>query len=139
MYQTAVDAEHSLVVATNTINRNDKMHCTTLAKRQKENIKAEALTVIADKGYHTGKELQSCQTAAIETVVARQEIVNSNDKGTQPEYLIHHLHTTKKQIPHLSARNKPCKQQAKWHTKKRSEDISYQFKNTEQPLVTLVL
>ena len=42
----AVDAEHSLVVATNTINRNDKMHWYDISKEAKENIKAEGL-----KGY----------------------------------------------------------------------------------------
>ena len=57
--QAAVDAEHSLVVATNTINGNDKNALYDISKEAKENIKAEALTVIADKGYHTGKELQA--------------------------------------------------------------------------------
>ncbi|MCC7514367.1 MAG: hypothetical protein IT212_06725, partial [Bacteroidia bacterium] len=45
--------------ATNTINRNDKNALYDISKEAKENIKAEALTVIADKGYHTGKELQA--------------------------------------------------------------------------------
>ena len=126
--QAAVDAEHSLVVATNTINRNDKNALYDISKEAKENIKAEALTVIADKGYHTGKELQSCQTAAIETVVARQEIVNSNDKGTQPEYLIHHFTYNKEADTYTCPQGQTLQTTGKWHTKKRSEDISYQFK-----------
>ena len=60
-----------------------------ISKEAKDNIEAKQLTVLADKGYHTGKELQACQEAAIDTIVARQELVNSNTKGTQPDYMVH--------------------------------------------------
>src|SRR5690606_17542630 len=76
------DQEHKLVVATHTINRNDKNALYAISKEAKDNIEAKELTVLADKGYHTGKELQACQEAAIDTIVARQELVNSNTKGT---------------------------------------------------------
>src|SRR5690606_39371523 len=69
--QAAVDQEHKLVVATHTINRNDKNALYAISKEAKDNIEAKQLTVLADKGYHTGKELQACQEAAIDTIVAR--------------------------------------------------------------------
>ena len=40
------------------------------------------------KGYHNGKQLQNCQKLGIETIVAVPEIVNSNEGGTQPAYLV---------------------------------------------------
>ena len=126
--QAAVDAQHSLVVATHTINRNDKDALYDISSEAKENIKAEALTVIADKGYHTGKELQSCQAAAIETIVARQEIVNSNEGGTQPEYLIQHFKYNQETDTYTCPQGETLHTTGKLHTKKRSEDISYQFK-----------
>lgn len=126
--QAAVDAEHSLVVATHTINRNDKNALYNISKEAKENISTEALTVIADKGYHTGKELQACQAADIDTIVARQEIVNSNDKGTQSEYLIQHFKYNKETDTYTCPQGETLHTTGKWHNKKRSEDISYQFK-----------
>ena len=73
--------------------------------------------------------MQSCQTAAIENSSSPSEIVNSNDKGTQPEYLIHHFTYNKEADTYTCpGKGKPCKTTGKWHTKKRSEDISYQFK-----------
>ncbi|HMR47069.1 MAG TPA: hypothetical protein PKC85_09910 [Bacteroidia bacterium] len=40
------------------------------SKIAKDNLKTESIVVIVLKGYHTEKELQSCQAAAIEAVVA---------------------------------------------------------------------
>jgi len=126
--QAAVDDKHSLVVATHTINKNDKNALYDISKEAKENIITEELTVIADKGYHTGKELQACQQAGIDTLVARQEIVNSNEKGTQPEYLIQHFEYNKETDTYTCPQNQTLHTTGKWHKKKRSEDISYQFK-----------
>ena len=126
--QAAVDAQHSLVVATHTINRNDKNALYDISSQAKENLKAESIVVIADKGYHTGKELQSCQAAAIETIVARQDIVNSNEGGTQPEYLVQHFTYNKETDTYTCPQGETLHTTGKLHTKKRSEDISYKFK-----------
>jgi transposase len=54
--QTAVDEQHKLIVATHTINRNDRNALSRIALEAKANIQAERLTVIADKGYHNGRD-----------------------------------------------------------------------------------
>lgn len=126
--QAAVDQEHKLVVATHTINRNDKNALYNISKEAKENIVAEKLTVLADKGYHTGKELQACQEADIDTIVARQEVVNSNDKGTRPEYMVQHFTYDKETDTYTCPENQTLNTTGKWHTKKRDKDVSYQFK-----------
>lgn len=126
--QAAVDAEHKLVVGTHTINSNDKNALYNISKEAKENIAAEKLTVLADKGYHTGKELQACQEADIDTIVARQEVVNSNDKGTRPEYMVQHFTYDKETDTYTCPENQTLQTTGKWHTKKRDKDVSYQFK-----------
>lgn len=126
--QVAVDELHSLPVATHTINQNDKNALYNISAEAKENLEVETLTTIADKGYHTGKELQSCQAADIDTIVARQEIVNSNTKGTQPEYMIQHFQYNKENDTYTCPQGETLQTTGKWHNKKRSEDISYQFK-----------
>lgn len=126
--QTAVDALHSLPVATHTINQNDKNALYDISSEAKENIGVEILTTIADKGYHTGKELQACQAASIDTIVARPEIVNSNTKGTQPEYMIQHFEYNKEMDTYTCPQGETLRTTGRLHNKKRSEDISYQFK-----------
>lgn len=126
--QAAVDEQHNLVVATQTINRNDKNALHAISKEGKDNMAAEELTVLADKGYHTGKELQACQEDKIETIVARQELVNSNAKGTEPEYMVQHFIYDKDTDTYTCPQGNTLHTTGKWHTKKRDNDISYQFK-----------
>lgn len=86
--EAAVDSEHKLVVATHTINRNDRNALSDIASEAKQNLQAESLTAISDKGYHNGRQLQQCKDNNITTICAQQEIVNSNTKSTTPAYLV---------------------------------------------------
>ena len=126
--QAAVDAEHSLVIGTHTINRNDKNALYDISKEAKENVEEETITVLADKGYHTGKELQACQKENIDTIVARQEIVNSNEKGTQPEYMVQHFVYDKNTDTYQCPQGQTLSTTGKLHNKKRDKDVSYLFK-----------
>lgn len=126
--QAAVDAQHSLVIGTHTINRNDKNALFTISLEAKENIEQEEITVLADKGYHTAKELQACQDAGIGTIVARQELVNSNEKGTQPEYMVQHFIYNKETDTYTCPAGQTLHTTGKLHSKKRDRDISYSFK-----------
>ena len=126
--QAAVDEKHSLVVATHTINRNDKNALSDISLEAKENIEAEGFQLLADKGYHTGKELQSCQEQNLTTIVARQDVVNSNAKGTKPEYLIQHFVYDEQTDTYTCPQGKTLHTTGKLHTKKREREVSYQFK-----------
>lgn len=86
--QAAVDSKHNLVVATHTINRNDKNALVAIALEVKENLTLETFTVLVDKGYHNGRELHTCKQNNITTIVAVPEQGKSNENGTQPEYLV---------------------------------------------------
>jgi len=76
--QAAVDDKHNLVVATHVINKNDRNALHDIASEAKENLGSDGYTVLADKGYHNGREIQECQNNGIKTIVAPNEIVNSN-------------------------------------------------------------
>jgi transposase len=86
--QAAVDDKHKLVVATHTINRNDRNALADIAIEAKGNLEVETLVAISDKGYHNGRQLQECKDENITTICAQQVIVNSNEKGTTPAYLV---------------------------------------------------
>src|SRR5690606_37863379 len=124
----AVDPAHKLVVATHTINSNDKNALFAISKEAKDNIEAKQLTVLADKGYHTGQELQACQEAAIDTIVARQELVNSNTQGTQPDYMVQHFVYDESTDTYTCPEGQTLHTTGRLHRKKRDNDVSYLFK-----------
>ena len=86
--QASVDAKHKLVIATRTINRNDRNALSEMALESKANLEAESMTVLLDKGYHNGREISKCTDEGITTLVAPAQLVNSNAKGTTPEYMV---------------------------------------------------
>ncbi|MBK6818871.1 MAG: hypothetical protein IPG85_04365 [Bacteroidetes bacterium] len=65
----------------------------------KKNLEIETYTALVDKGYHNGRQIQQCTDANITTIVAQQEIVNSNEKGTTDRNTwSQNLFTTKQEI-----------------------------------------
>ena len=125
--QAAVDDKHKLVVATHTINRNDRNALSNIAVEAKQNIQAEKFTLLADKGYNNAKEIEACQKQGITTIVAQQEIVNSNDKGTTKEYLVTNFKYNKETDTYTCPQNQTLTTTGTWHTKKR-DNGSHQFK-----------
>jgi len=134
--QAAVDQKHKLVVATHTINRNDRNALSRAAQEAKDNIQAQELTVIADKGYHNGRELQTTQNAGISTIVAMAELVNSNDHGTQPEYMVSKFAYNKENDTYTCPEGQTLVTKGTWHQKKRDNNISYNFKKYRTPACT---
>jgi hypothetical protein len=68
--QAAVDNKYNLVVATHTINRNDRNALSAIALEAKENLNLETYTALVDKGYHNGREIDRCKNNNITTIVA---------------------------------------------------------------------
>lgn len=130
--QAAVDDKHKLVVATHTINRNDRNALSDIAKEAKTNLEASELIAISDKGYHNGSELQTCRETNITTICAQQEIVNSNTKGTTPEYLVTHFEYNKKNDTYTCPQGETLKTIGTWHTKVNGNN-TYKFKKYRTP------
>jgi len=76
--QAAADNKHSLIVEFDTINTGDQGQLCSMAVKAMEVLGAQEITVLADKGYHTGKDLQDCKEAHITTIVAHPERTNKN-------------------------------------------------------------
>ncbi len=125
--QAAVDEKYKLVVATHTINRNDRNALSSVASETQENLQTKELTLLADKGYNNAKEIQTCQELGITTIVAQQELVNSNNKGTTPEYLVTNFVYNKDTDTYTCPQGETLTTTGAWHTKKR-ENGSHQFK-----------
>ncbi len=130
--QSAVDEKHKLIVATHTINRNDRNALTAIAAEAKVNLQADTLTAISDKGYHNARQLQQCKDQNITTICAQQEIVNSNEKGTTPDYLVTKFIYNEPDDTYTCPQGNTLKTTGTWHKKTRERD-SYQFKKYRTP------
>ena len=130
--QAAVDDKHNLVVATHTINRNDRNALTAIALEAKENLEVETFTVLVDKGYHNGRELTQCKDANITTIVAHPEQGTSNENGTTKAYLVANFIYNKESDTYTCPQGETLKTTGRWHKKTREKD-SYQFKKYRTP------
>ena len=134
--QAAVDDKHKLVIATHTINRNDRNALSKISIEAKENLRSEKITVLSDKGYHNGRELQECLENNISTICAQQAIVNSNEKGTTPDYLVTNFTYNKDADTYTCPETQILKTTGTWHTKV-SEGNNYKFKKYRTPACKL--
>ena len=80
--QTAVEAEHHLIVAHEVTNKgNDRSQLSPMAKQAREAMDTEDLTAVADAGYFKSKEILSCHEAGITANVPKPETSDKRAKG----------------------------------------------------------
>ena len=130
--QAAVDHKHNLVVATHTINRNDRSALSAIALEAKENLATATFTALVDKGYHNGKQIEICQQANITTIVAQPEQGKSNEKGTTKEYLVSQFKYDQSTDTYICPQGETLKTTGNWHKKTKEKD-SYEYKKYRTP------
>ncbi|MGH8348579.1 MAG: IS1182 family transposase, partial [Pseudomonas sp.] len=80
--QTAVDDKHHLIIAHEVTNvGNDRTQLSNMANKAREEIDAESLTVVADRGYYKGLEILACEQAGITTFVPKPLTSGSKAEG----------------------------------------------------------
>ncbi|QBF29091.1 IS1182 family transposase [Pseudomonas tructae] len=80
--QTAVDDKHHLIIAHEVTNvGNDRGQLSNMANQAREEIGAEALTVVADRGYYKGPDILACEQAGITTFVPKALTSSSKAEG----------------------------------------------------------
>lgn len=132
--QAAVDSKHNLVVATHTINRNDKNALSAIAIEAKENLAVTTFTALVDKGYYNGREISNCKEAGIVTIVAQPDQGKSNENGTQPEYLVSKFTYNKDSNTYTCPQGQTLTTTGSWHKKTgRTEESGYQFQKYRTP------
>jgi len=80
--QVSTDAKHHLIVDHEVTNTGlDCNQLSKMAKSAKEAIGADALTVVADRGYFEGEQIRACDEAGIATFVPKRLTSGSKAKG----------------------------------------------------------
>lgn len=81
--QASSDAKHKLLIEYDTGDVNDTHALAPMALQTKEILGVKSLKVLADKGYHTGEELEQCQENDIITYVSPKAPA-TKDTGLYP-------------------------------------------------------
>jgi transposase len=80
--QTAVDAEHHLIVAHEVVTDGvDRDQLAPMAEQARQAIGTEELTVVADRGYFKGEQILECTNAGITALVPKTQTSNSRAEG----------------------------------------------------------
>lgn len=127
--QTVVDSKHHIVVAVEVINTpadQGQLHPMAhlaatelglLIEDRKESTQSgePIITVLADKGYHTGEDLKKCKEDNIEVIVAKP---NSPSSTGDPRYTLDKFIYDKENDSYICPQNKVLKNVSKPETKK---------------------
>lgn len=128
--QNAVDDKHNLIVQTQATNTNDGKALHKAAMLAKENLqlqKEDSIMLLADKGYHTGAELQQCQADNMITHVAYKE--QPSVKHIATEFLSENFTYNKTTESYTCPANAVLTSLGSWHNKKgEANETSYRFK-----------
>ena len=80
--QTAVDAKHHMIIAHEVTNvGHDRTQLASMAKRARDVIGEDELTVFADRGYFKGEEILDCENAGIKTLVPKPQTSSNKAAG----------------------------------------------------------
>ncbi len=128
--QNVVDDKHNLIVQTQATNTNDGKALHKAAIQGKENLqlqKEDSIMLLADKGYHTGAELQQCQGDNMITHVAYKE--QPGVKHIATEFLSESFDYDKSTDSYTCPAGATLTSLGTWHNKKgEANETSYRFK-----------
>lgn len=128
--QNAVDDKHNLIVHSEATNINDGKALYKAATQAKANLqlpKEATIMVLADKGYHTGAELQNCQQDNMVTHVAYKE--QPSVKHIANEFLSESFEYDKATDSYRCPAGAILTSLGTWHNKKgEANETSYRFK-----------
>ncbi len=128
--QNAVDDKHNFIVHTEATNTNDgkALHKAAVGAKQNLDLSREAtIMLLADKGYHTGAELQQCQNENIQTHVAYKE--QPSVKHIANEFLAESFEYDKATDSYTCPAGATLTTLGTWHNKKgEAGETSFRFK-----------
>jgi hypothetical protein len=68
--QAASDGKHKMLIAMDTGDVNDTHALAPMVEQVQENLGKTKMDVLADKGYHTGQQLEQCESLGVKTYVS---------------------------------------------------------------------
>jgi transposase len=116
--QTVSDEKHSLVAHFEVTSENDKQALHKTASDAKQEMQSETLTVLADKGYHTGAELAKCEADDITTLVSPKE---SSAQNPDEKYAVENFIYNQEQDTYICPQGETLKTNGNWYDKSHDD------------------
>lgn len=130
--QASSDEKHKLLVEFDTGDVNDTHALSPMAIQTKELLRVDSMNVLADKGYHTGEELEQCQKNDIITYVS-PKAPSTKDIGLYP---ITSFIYDKEQDIYICPQGNAMHTNGTWHQhsdNRRSGKGAYRFQRYNTP------
>lgn len=130
--QASSDKKHKMLVEYGTGTVNDSHVLSEIAIRSKELLSKDQITVLADKGYHTGAELEKCTQENITTYVSPKEPA-ARATGLYP--VSSFLYNPEKDI-YICPQGEEMKTNHTWYqhsSKTKNKEVAFRFKRYNTP------
>ena len=112
--QAVSDSKNKLLIAADTGDVNDTKALTVMVRKAQENIQTVE-NVLADKGYHSGRELKACEKLGVMTFISPKE---SSYSKKNPDFAMHSFSYDKQEDTYTCPAGELMQTNGKWYHKK---------------------
>ena len=124
--QAVSDSKNKLLIAADTGDVNDTKALAVMVNKAKENI-GDVKNVLADKGYHSGRELKACEELGVTTFISPKQ---SSSTKKNPDFAMESFVYDKKQDTYTCPAGELMQTNGKWYNKTlKNGRKSYQVKH----------
>lgn len=129
--QAGSDSKHKLLVAADTGDVNDTKALAVMTEKVQENLgeldPGVEMDVLADKGYHSGRELKACEELGVNTFISPKESSSSN---ANPGFAMESFEYNQPKDTYTCPAGETLHTNGKWYNKKLLNGRkSYQVKH----------
>lgn len=130
--QAASDSKHKMLLEYDTGDVNDSHALAPVAVSTKEILDVDTMTVLADKGYHTGEQLKECSLNNITTYVSPKK-PSTKDTGLYP---VSSFTYDKKNDSYICPGGRVMRTNGRWHNhsdRMSRKKSAYRFRRYTTP------
>lgn len=115
--QAATDSKHKLLIAADTGDVNDTKALAAMVERVQKNLimESESMDVLADKGYHSGRELKASERLNANTFVSPKE---SSSVKKNPDYAMKSFEYNERHDTYTCPAGEILHTNGRWYNKK---------------------
>jgi len=129
--QAASDSKHKLLIAADTGDVNDTKALAVMVERVQKNIEqleeGGSMNVLADKGYHSGRELKACEELNVNTYISPKE---SSSVKRNPAYAMGRFEYNQQNDTYTCPAEETMYTNGKWYNKNlKNGRKSYKIKH----------
>ena len=124
--QAVSDSKNKLLIAADTGDVNDTKALVVMVKKAQQNI-GNIENVLADKGYHSGRELKACEKLDVTTFVSPKE---SSSTKKNPDFALESFKYDQEEDTYTCPAKEMLHTNGKWYNKSlKNRRKSYQVKH----------